>query len=59
MQLFFLGLDLALIGSAALLLLAVLVRRGRGLSYLALALLLIGLALGVWYTTIRTPPTGL
>ena len=38
MQLFFLVLDLALVGAAALLLLAVLIRRGRGMSYLALAL---------------------
>jgi ABC-type proline/glycine betaine transport system permease subunit len=59
MQLFFVGLDLALVGAAALLLLGVLIRRGRGMSYLALALFLIVLALGLWYTAIRTPPTGL
>ena len=59
MQLFFLVLDLALVGAAALLLFAVLIRRGRGVSYLALALFLIVLALGLWYTAIRTPPTGL
>lgn len=59
MQVFFVGLDLALVAAAALLLLAVLVRRGRGGSYLALAFLLIGLAIGLWYTAIRTPPTGL
>jgi hypothetical protein len=59
MQLFFLVLDLALVGAAGLLLLAVLIRRGRGMSYLVLALFLIVLALGLWFTAIRTPPTGL
>ena len=59
MQLFFVGLDLALVAGAALLLLGVLVRRGRGLSYLALAVLLIGLAVGLWYTAIRAQPIGL
>jgi hypothetical protein len=59
MQFFFLALDLALVAAAALLLLGVLVRRGRGLSYLALAVLLIGLAIGLWYTAIHIPPTGL
>ena len=38
-----------------MLLLLVIVRRGRSLQYLALAALLIALAFGVWYTTIRTP----
>jgi len=37
------------------LLLVVIVRRGRSVQYLALAALLIVLAVGVWYTTIRTP----
>lgn len=59
MQIFFVGLDLALIALAAILLIAVLIRRGRGASYVALAMLLIVLAIGVWYTAIRTPPTGL
>jgi hypothetical protein len=59
MQLFFLVLDLALVVAAALLLFGVLLRRGRGASYVALALLLIVLAIGLWYTGIRTPPTGL
>jgi hypothetical protein len=59
MQLFFLVLDLALVGAAGLLLLIVLFRRGRGLSYFALALLLIALAIGLWYTGIHNPPTGL
>ena len=44
-----------LVIAAAILLLLVLVRRGRSLQYLALAALLIALAVGVWYTTIRTP----
>lgn len=59
MQLFFVGLALALVGAAGLLLLAVLVRRGRGVGYVALAMLLIALAFGVWYTSIRTPLGGL
>ncbi|MDQ6859091.1 MAG: hypothetical protein M3Z65_08870 [Chloroflexota bacterium] len=59
MQLFFVGLDLALVGVAAILLLSVLVRRGRGGANLALALLLIVLAAGLWYTSIRTQPLGL
>jgi hypothetical protein len=52
----FLGLDFALVSGAALLLLVVIVRRGRSPQYLALAALLIVLAIGVWYTAIRTPP---
>ena len=59
MQLFFLALDLALIGAAAILLLVVLVRRGRGMSHFALALFLIVLAIVLWYTGLRTPPTAL
>jgi hypothetical protein len=59
MQLFVVALDLALVASAAILLLVVLIRRGRGVSYFALALLLIGLAVALWYTAIRTPPPGL
>ncbi len=54
--LIFLGLDLLLIAAAALLLLVVIVRRGQAPQYLALAALLIALAVGVWYTAIRTPP---
>jgi hypothetical protein len=53
--LLFLGLDFALVAGAVLLLLAVIVRRGRSPQYLALAALLIALAIGVWYTAIRTP----
>ena len=41
--------------AAAVLLLLVIIRRGRSAQYLALAALLIALALGVWYTTIRSP----
>ncbi len=52
----FLGLDLLLVSGAALLLLVVIVRRGRSPQYIALAGLLIVLAVGVWYTAIRTPP---
>jgi hypothetical protein len=37
------------------LLLLVVIGRGRPVQYVALATLLIGLALGVWYTTIRAP----
>jgi ABC-type proline/glycine betaine transport system permease subunit len=51
----FLALDFALVALAVLLLLAVIVRRGRAPQYLALAALLIVLAVGVWYTAIRTP----
>ncbi len=49
-------LDFALVAGAIVLLLVVLVQRGRSPQYLALAGLLILLALGVWYTAIRTPP---
>ena len=51
----FLLLDLALVTGAAVLLLLVIIRRGRSVQYLALAALLIVLAVGVWYTTIRSP----
>jgi hypothetical protein len=59
MQLFLVALDLALVVSAVLLLLAVIVRRGRGVSHLALATLLVVLAIVLWYTAIRTAPLGL
>jgi hypothetical protein len=49
-------LDFALVAGAIVLLLVVLIQRGRSPQYLALAGLLIALALGVWYTAIRTPP---
>ena len=48
-------LDLALVTGAAVLLLVVIIRRGRSVQYLGLAALLIVLAVGVWYTTIRSP----
>lgn len=51
--LLFLGLDVALLASAAVLLVVV-IWRGR-LQYLALAVLLIALAIGVWFTAIRNP----
>ena len=51
----FLLLDLALVAGAAVLLLLVIFRRGRSVQYLVLAALLIVLAVGVWYTTIRSP----
>ena len=51
----FLLLDLALVAGAGVLLFLVIVRRGRSVQYLALAALLIVLAVGVWYTTIRSP----
>ena len=51
----FLILDLTLVAGAAVLLLLVIVRRGQSMQYLALAALLIVLAIGVWYTTIRSP----
>ena len=54
-QAIFLALDLALVAAAAILLLLVIVRRGQSFQYLALAALLIALAVGVWYTTIRAP----
>jgi hypothetical protein len=53
----FLVLDLALVAGAVVLLLFVIIRRGRSVQYLALAALLIALAVGVWYTTIRSPVT--
>ena len=49
-------LDFALVAAAIVVLLVVLIQRGRNPQYLALAGLLIALALGVWYTAIRTPP---
>ena len=38
-----------------MLLLLVVIGRGRPAQYLSLAMLLIALAVGVWYTTIRSP----
>ena len=53
--LFFLAVDLALVGGAVLLLFAVILRRGRVGTNLFLAMLLIALAIGVWITAIRSP----
>jgi hypothetical protein len=49
-------LDFALVAAAAVLLLVVIAQRGRSPRYLLLAAVLIALAIGVWYTAIRTPP---
>lgn len=54
-QLLFVVLALACVAAAAVLLLSVLVRRGRGGRDLALASLLVVLGIGVWYTAIRNP----
>ena len=53
---FFLALDAALLLGAGVLLLAVIIGKGRSVQYLGLAALLIVLAVGVWFTSIRTPP---
>ena len=55
LQLIFTVLALLLTVGAALLLLVVVFRRERQLANLSLALLLMGLAVGVWWTGIRTP----
>lgn len=39
-----------------MLLVVVILRRGRSPQYLVLAAFLILLAIGLWYTSIRTPP---
>ncbi|MDE3102200.1 MAG: hypothetical protein KGJ98_08180 [Chloroflexota bacterium] len=57
LSLLFTVLTLALVVGAALLLLLVVFRRERQLTNLALAVLLIVLALGVWWTAIRSPLT--
>jgi hypothetical protein len=54
---FFLALDAALLLGAGVLLLVVIIGRGRSVQYLGLAAMLIVLAVGVWFTAIRTPPT--
>lgn len=55
LQLVFVLLDLALLLGAAALLVVYLFRRQRRGSELSLAMLLIALAIGVWWTSIRTP----
>jgi hypothetical protein len=49
-------LDLVLVVGAVIFLLLVIIRRGRIVRNLGLALLLIGLAAALWYTSIRTAP---
>lgn len=55
LQLVFAGLALMLASAAALLFILVILRRGGQLQNLALALLLMALAFGVWWTSIREP----
>ena len=55
LQLLFAALALLLAAGAALLLMVVIFRRERQLANLSLAILLIALAFGVWWTSIRTP----
>lgn len=55
LQLVFTVLALLLTGGSALLLIVVIFRRERQLPNLALAILLMALAVGVWWTSIRTP----
>lgn len=49
-------LDLILVAAAVVFLLLVIVRVGRVMTNLGVALLLIVLAAALWYTAIRTPP---
>lgn len=55
LQLLFAALALLLLLCAAVLLIAVIFRRERQLANLSLAILLMALAAGVWWTSIRTP----
>jgi hypothetical protein len=55
LQLIFTILTLLLTAGAALLLLVVVFRRERQLANLSLAVLLLVLAVGVWWTSVRTP----
>jgi hypothetical protein len=55
LQLVFTILALLLTVGAALLLIVVVFRRERQLANLSLAVLLMALAVGVWWTSIRTP----
>jgi len=57
LQLLFAVLALLLAVGAALLFIGVIFRRERQVPNLALALLLMALAFGVWWTAIRTPLT--
>ena len=49
-------LDLVLVAGAAIFLVLVIIRRGRIVTNLGFAVLLMALAATVWYTSIRTPP---
>lgn len=55
LQLVFAGLALLLAAVAALLFMLVIFRRRRQLQNLALATLLMALAFGVWWTSVRQP----
>ena len=55
LQLAFAVLALLLVAGAALLLIAVIFRRKHQPRDLSLAVLLMALAVGVWWTAIRTP----
>jgi hypothetical protein len=55
LQLLFAALALLLTLGSALLLMVVIFRRERQLPNLALAILLMALAFGVWWTSIREP----
>lgn len=55
LQLALAGLALLLAAAAALLFLVVAFRRERQLPNLALAILLMALAFGVWWTAVREP----
>ena len=55
LQVLFAALALLLALGAALLLMVVIFRRERQLPNLALAILLMALAFGVWWTSIREP----
>ncbi len=57
LQLVLAGLALLLAAVAALLFIVVIFRRERQVSNLALAVLLMALAFGVWWTSIREPLT--
>ncbi len=55
LQLLFVLLAFALLLGAAVLLLVFIVRGGKRTQDLALGVLLLALAVGVWWTSIRTP----
>jgi hypothetical protein len=55
LQLLFVLLTLALLLGAAALFVVIMFRKDRRATDLALAVLLLALAVGVWWTSIRTP----